>query len=138
MASAAQSELRNANSARTASDHGRSPALARPIAIENTTKLAPIRIEAFWSAICDSCSVLFCAVRSACIALTEKDETAGPGAGTRPGVAAGCSTFGSRAPQLRACHRLRRLTSGAPGRLSAALAWQAWPAAADGGALWTP
>ena len=33
-------------------------------AIENTTKLAPIRIDAFWSAICASLSVLPWTVRS--------------------------------------------------------------------------
>ena len=61
---AAHSALRNANSARIASGQATSPASVRPTASENTTKLAPISIEAFWSAICDNASVESCIVRS--------------------------------------------------------------------------
>ena len=67
----AQSELAKANTARIASDHGSSPLSDRLTEIENTRKVAPIRIDAFWSAICDSLSVLFCVVRTRWIAWFE-------------------------------------------------------------------
>ena len=68
---AAHSALRNAKKPRIASGQASSVASVRPTAIENTTKLAPISIEAFWSAICESFRVPSWTVRSAWTAFAE-------------------------------------------------------------------
>ena len=67
----AHSELAKEKLARIISETGICPVSARLTDSEKTRKVAPSRIDAFWSAICDSLSVLICAVRIRWIAWLE-------------------------------------------------------------------